>query len=335
MVTVKKFTLAAIFLFFSGVLYSSENVTIKAGNSKIIKIENAGTVSVSKKECVSAAVISDKEILVEGKKAGTAVVEVKTAEGTQNIVVEVKNTRSSERMIEVDVQILEITGVDGLDAGVDWPSLIGPSDSGDSGEGGNPVSPLNLVEAEAPPLLAFGKFSRGNLNILVDLLVKKNNARVLAKPKLLTANGKKAEFLAGGELPVALTDIEGKVTVEWKEYGVKLQIKPEVTGSGNIQAELKAEVSNLDYANGVKIGVGGGVMPALKTRSAQTTINVGDDETVIIAGLIQTEEAIVTSGVPVLSSIPLLGELFKHTTTENRKTELVIFVTPKISGDES
>ncbi|MCX8093215.1 MAG: type II and III secretion system protein, partial [Candidatus Goldbacteria bacterium] len=176
-------------------------------------------------------------------------------------------------------------------------------------------------------------FKRGQINILIDFLVKKNYAKILAKPKLLTLNGKKAKFLAGGEVPVLTSSSLGQTNVTWKEYGVNLEMEPEITKTNNIRTRLRTEFSSLDYGNAVTIGTS--KMPAVRTRWAETTITVEPENTIIIAGLIQREELKISDGVPVFSLIPLLGELFKSTTTEEKITELVIFVTPVIVGMES
>jgi len=152
------------------------------------------------------------------------------------------------------------------------------------------------------------------------------------KPKLLASNGKKASFLSGGEVPIVTVSTTGQASVSWKKYGVSLEIDPKLTKQNRIEAQIRAEVSNLDYANAVSVGTS--VVPAVKTRWAETSINVEPDNTVVIAGLIENQEMKTISGVPVLSGIPLLGELFKSVTTSDRKTELVIFVTPKISGQD-
>lgn len=311
----------SIFLF---ILFSScyifpagMQINLKKGTSQVINADNVNKIEISNQDIAAATILSDKEIIVEAKKTGTCVINLYTPQGVENLVVNVKNSAKTEAMIEIDVQVLEITDSDTANYGVDWPTLIN--------------SAANMQE-QNPPLLAFGKFTRGPIDVIVDFLVQKNYAKVLAKPKLLTANGKNAEFLSGGEVPIATTDTQGHTSVEWKKYGVSLGIEPLIGKNNNITAKLRAEVSDLDYANAVKIGISGGVMPALKTRKVETTITVEPENTIVIAGMIQNEQSKITSGVPIISGIPLLGELFKTTQTIDQKTELVIFVTPKISG---
>ncbi len=325
----KKYIFIIFFTLFFFFLYGiDKKINLKEGMSKLIKSSDVTKIEIDKKEIISATILSDKEVIVEGKKSGESLLKIYTKSGEENYFIVVKSKSKSESMIQIDVQMLEIINSNGGDFGINWAMLLKGTENKDM-----PVSPLNLKEQE-PSLLAFGKFERGAINAMLDFLVKNNYAKLLAKPKLLACNGQKAEFLSGGEVPVVLTDTQGKISVDWKKYGINLEIKSEVLKNNNIKSELRAEVSNLDYANAIKIGLSGGVMPAIKTRWAKTTIILENDETIIIAGLIQDEEAKVVYGVPVLSAIPLIGELFKSTGIENRKTELVIFVTPKIIGEQ-
>lgn len=295
-----------------------------------MKIEKAKEIEIVNKTVATATILSDEEIILEAKKPGTSVINITTADGIQSLIVNVKKVNVSDSMIEIDVQILEITNANGADYGIDWPTLL----SGPLPIGGIPVSPLNAIEQNPPGFKILGAdFARGKLNLFVDFLVKNNYAKILAKPKLLASNGKKASFLSGGEVPIVTVSTTGQASVSWKKYGVSLEIDPKLTKQNSIEAQIRAEVSNLDYGNAVSVGTS--VMPAVKTRWVETSINVEPDNTVVIAGLIENQEVKVINGVPILSGIPLLGELFKSTSTTDRKTELVIFVTPKISGQDS
>jgi pilus assembly protein CpaC len=323
--------LVLILAVWSTSVYGLENeVNIKKGMSKIIKIDNAKKVDILKDDVVNATILSDKEIIIEGKKEGTSALNISTPGGMRTILVNVKSASDTEQMIEVDVQIVEIIYNDKLDYGIDWPTLIG----GGLPQGGLPLTPLQTIE-QNPNDLNFlgGTFKRGQINAALKMLLEKDYAKLLAKPKLRTLSGKKAEFLSGGELPYTLVDSQGKATVQWKEYGIKLSIEPVIDKKNTIIAKLRAEASSLDYINAVSLG-NGGTLPSLRERWADTTISMEPEDTVIIAGLMQNDDAKVTSGVPILSDIPLLGEIFKSTHTENKRTELVIFVTPKIGTED-
>lgn len=325
------FLFLCLCLFQSGInAAGAREINIKEGTSRVIKAEKAREVEALNKEIVSATILSEDEIIVDGKKAGTTVININNGKTNESVVVNVKKQDKMDSMIEIDVQILEIVHNEALDYGIDWPTLI----QGPPPTGGVPLTPLNILESDPKSLkILGGTFTRGQINILVNFLLTNNYAKILAKPKLLTSNGKKAKFLSGGEVPLVTVNTQGQASVDWKKYGVSLEINPSIDKQNNIQAEMRTEVSTLDYSNAVNLGTT--VMPALKTRWVETNVTIEPDNTMVIAGLIENEDMKITSGVPVLSGIPLLGELFKSTTSSGKKTELVIFVTPKVSGQEN
>jgi pilus assembly protein CpaC len=146
----------------------------------------------------------------------------------------------------------------------------------------------------------------------------------------MTVSGSSAKFMSGGQVPVSQQDDKGRASTQYKDYGVSLDITPKADEEGNVNATIRVEMSDIDPAN--SITVGGGVLPAIKTRWVETTIFVKKDGTLVIAGLLQETNGKVTRGIPLLSDIPLLGELFKHTDITRRSSELVVFVTPKVLG---
>ncbi len=321
------YTLAAM-LIAAGGLYGAE-ITVKKGMSKIVKINKPQKAESMNEDIAAAAVISDNEIMIEGRKEGATTVTVMTPQGQISMLVKVKLPDETERVVEIDVQIAEIIYGDDLNMGIDWPALI----NGGLPDSGIPMIPLQLLEKN-PKELSFmgGSFARGPVNLVLQALVEKNYAKILAKPKLRVIAGKRAEFLSGGELPFAFMDSSGKTTIQWKEYGVKLSVEPTVDKKNLITARLRAEASTLDYANSVQVGMGGAV-PGIRTRWADTTLCMEQEETVILAGLMQNDESKVTSGVPLISEIPLIGEIFRSTRNIVKKTELVIFVTPRLAGE--
>lgn len=328
----KKILCFLFFLFFLSCFLEAKNeITILEGSSKILEIKNVNSLEILNKGIITGIILSDEEILLEAKRVGKTEIKIKTSEEVKWYIVSVKKRSKSEAMIEIDVQILEVINLDGSSFGIDWPTLIKAGDIPESGL--IPLSPLNMVEKETPAYNFYGSnFKRGQINILINFLVKKNYAKVLAKPKLLTLNGKKAKFLSGGEVPVLTSSTLGQTNVTWKEYGVNLEMEPTITKTNNIRVNLRTEFSNLDYGNAVTLG--SGQMPAVRTRWAETTITVEPENTIIIAGLLQSEELKIINGVPIFSLIPLLGELFKSTTIEEKQTELVIFMTPAIIGSK-
>jgi pilus assembly protein CpaC len=152
--------------------------------------------------------------------------------------------------------------------------------------------------------------------------------RSLAEPNVIAMSGQQASFLAGGEFPIPVIQSDGErvnVTVVFKEYGVRLNFKPTIIDEDHIQLELEPEVSTIDFQNGVKFQ--GYLIPALKTRRAKTGIELRDGQSFALAGLLDNSESSSLSKVPGLSSIPILGALFKSKSFEKKETELVFFCT--------
>jgi pilus assembly protein CpaC len=130
------------------------------------------------------------------------------------------------------------------------------------------------------------------------------------------------------------TSTTGAVTVQWKEYGVRLEMKGTIVADGkSINLDITPEVSSLDYGNAIVVS--GFALPALRTRRAHSILHIGDGETLVIGGLYQSEWSTSVSKIPILGDIPIIGELFKRTDKQKRETELVIFVTPEIVTADS
>ena len=151
--------------------------------------------------------------------------------------------------------------------------------------------------------------------------------RVLSQPKLVCASGEKAEFLAGGEVPI-LVVTANQFAVEWKKFGIILNITPTADKSGNIGTEVYAEVSDIDRT--LSIRANGFEVPGFRIRDVKTNVTVKDGETIALSGLFNYTEDKEVSKVPLLGHIPILGELFKSRNFVDNKTELAIYVTPHI-----
>ncbi|MEZ8534593.1 type II and III secretion system protein family protein [Vibrio cyclitrophicus] len=151
-----------------------------------------------------------------------------------------------------------------------------------------------------------------------------NIGQILAEPNLSVISGESASFLVGGEIPIAVRDNDG-VSITYKEYGVKLSMVAKVTDSENIRLSLLPEVSSIDKTNGVNSGLVS--VPSLRTRKAQTTVQLKDGQSFVLAGLLTSEEQESLSKIPFLGDIPILGALFSKSNTERRKTELIIVAT--------
>ncbi len=157
--------------------------------------------------------------------------------------------------------------------------------------------------------------------------------RLLAQPKLVCASGEKAEFLAGGEVPIPLIT-NNQFTVEFKKYGVILNLRPTADRNGNIQTEIEAEASEIDTSVAVSFG-GSASIPGFRTRKVKTNVTVRHGETIVLSGVFSHDEQKSVSKIPGLGHIPIVGELFKSRGFDSTKRELVIFVTPRIVNPDS
>jgi pilus assembly protein CpaC len=167
----------------------------------------------------------------------------------------------------------------------------------------------------------------------IRALEQQNKAKILSEPNLLVLDGREANMLVGGEIPVPVVQSAqvggtGSVTIEYKEFGVRLRVLPSITGENRLQLKVTPEVSSLDFSNAIVMS--GFRIPALRTRRAETTVNVKDGQSLIIGGLIQSETAKLVKKIPLLGDLPIIGELFKDRSFVNNETELVIIITPQI-----
>lgn len=175
-------------------------------------------------------------------------------------------------------------------------------------------------------------FGTDDLLALLQAEEQKGRARTLAEPTLLVANKDSASFLAGGELPVPVIQTgnnpSGAVTIQYREFGVRLAFIPEILSDSLIKIRVQPEVSSLDYANAVLLN--GFRVPAMRTRRVTSSVDVKRSESLVISGMFNDEQERVQTGVPFLKDIPVLGLLFSSTSWQKHETEMVVIVTPTI-----
>jgi pilus assembly protein CpaC len=166
------------------------------------------------------------------------------------------------------------------------------------------------------------------LDILSTLDLSENDGLVtlLAEPNLTALSGETASFLAGGEFPVPVSQALGSVTIEYKQYGVGLAFTPIVLADGRISMRVRPEVSELSNEGSIRLN--GFDVPALTTRRAETTVELGSGQSFMIAGLLRNSNTNNVDKAPFLGDLPILGALFRSTKYRRAETELVIVVTP-------
>lgn len=216
--------------------------------------------------------------------------------------------------------------------------------------GGNNVAATSTQEFAAPTLInptpttsAFGIsdllnmfYFRPDLNLGATIrdLQQKNIIQILAEPNLLTATGKEASFLAGGEFPYPVVQgttggsTGNAITIQFREYGVRLTFTPTILENGQIHLKVKPEVSALDYSNALTIS--GFTIPAISTKRVESEMDLMDGQSFAIAGLVDDRVTRLLSKVPGLGDLPVLGQLFKSVQFSKSKTELLILITPRI-----
>ncbi|MGY0505792.1 type II and III secretion system protein family protein [Luteimonas sp. e5] len=158
----------------------------------------------------------------------------------------------------------------------------------------------------------------------INLLMSQGKAWILAEPQLSSKSGESAKFLAGGEVPIPVPGPFGQNTIMFKEYGVRLEIQPVVNERGEISTGIMAEVSRIDPSVTVQ-GV-----PGLLTRRTESHLNVREGETIVVSGLVDTNAAKSADKFPFLGDIPILGRLFRSDGFRGSRTEMVVFVTPRV-----
>jgi pilus assembly protein CpaC len=163
-----------------------------------------------------------------------------------------------------------------------------------------------------------------NITSRINFLASTGDAVTLAEPVLSCTNGGTASFLAGGEVPYPSIGSNGQTMVQFKEYGIKLQVSPMIDAAGNVRAIVNTEISQLDPA----VSVQG--TPGLLTRRAETQVNVRSGETIVISGLLSAENSKDIDRLPGIGKLPVIGSLFRSNNTRNSVSELVIFVTPEV-----
>jgi len=243
-----------------------------------------------------------------------------------------------EKQVLLRVRFAELDRTRAESYGVNWFSQAGQTSfyastqqSGISSSTQSGPGSLNtLTVGSALNLFAFDP--RLNLGAFIQALQSESILQILAEPNLVTTNGKEAYFLVGGEFPVPVLQgggNSGSVTVQFKEFGIRLRFTPVITGNHTIKLHLTQEVSTLDAADGVTFN--GFVIPAIATRRAETDVELGEGQSFVVAGLLDNRDTESFSKLPFLGDIPVLGPLFKSKTIKKSRTDLVMLVTPEVT----
>ena len=312
-------------------------VDLPTGRSYPITTTAAITrVSVATPEVADVVVISEREVVINGKGSGETDVILWLANGQRSHYRVQVHSPADRQQILLSIKFAEVR----KDALRDIQTSAVYRERGTRVGSGffrsdNPFDSLGniLLPGEGRFLSILSDFDTKNLLGLLELEERKGRARSLAEPNILAANKEEANFLAGGELPIPVVQGGGdntssRVSVEYREFGVRLKFTGEIISDSLIKLNVRPEVSNLDYSNAIVIS--GFRIPALRTRRVESTIDVRQNESLVISGFFNNEEERVRRGVPLLQDIPILGMLFSSTSFQRNETELVVVVTPMV-----
>lgn len=242
------------------------------------------------------------------------------------------NTKS---LVSIKVDVLEVDKTAQSQLGLRLQTATNASVGGGAGSfaigAGNSLTAVeNPARALSPNNpFKFGPFERVSLLApTLDLLETQGHARLLSSPTLVALPGKSATFLVGGQIPIPVSNGLGTVSIEYKQFGVSLNVKPSIQADGGIDTELSPEISDLDFADGVQVN--GFTVPALKTSKIQTEVITEDGESIVLGGLLRRIESRNIQKFPILGDLPILGQLFRSTSYQKTDSDVVFVLTPTI-----
>ena len=287
--------------------FPHENVDVKTVNNNIVLSGKVSTPLVANR----VRDLASRFITTQGQ----TIVDLMGVEGEQQVMLKVK-------VMEARRSVLREYGIE-----TDYK----PGNAGGTGGFINSTAGIGLTATQpfaSGALLLDDNNNFGPFRIGLQALERDGLVNTLAEPNLTAISGETAGFLAGGEFPVptGTTDSGNTVTLQFKQFGVSLNFTPTVLTENNISLHLSTEVSTLSQEQGVTlVGV---QVPGLSVRRAETTVEMASGGSIMIAGLIQSGTADNLNGLPGISDIPILGELFKSKSFQRDESELLIMVTP-------
>lgn len=290
-------------------------------------------VSITNPEVADATVTTPSQVLINGKEYGsTNLVVWDDNDNYTNYKVVVKGERA-EQQISLRIRFAEINKTAMKQLGFDF--LV--KNQTVKGNILNVGTYPSKVSAPSDPLTIGDNLDMlfsiptKDISSIIKALHENHMLKVLAKPNLTAINGQEAKFLAGGEFPIPI--VQGgvgmqSVTIQFKEYGIRLSFTPTVLDSDYVRLKIETEVSSLDFENGIVLS--GFNIPSLITRRASTTLELQNERYLVMSGLISDEVVKSEAKIPVLGHIPLFGKLFSSTHFQNKETELLVLVSPQI-----
>jgi len=238
----------------------------------------------------------------------------------------------SALQVEIMARIVDIDVSASRDLGISW-QVNNIASTAYNAQSPGPVNPNALPGVQVPDLLpAAGRptvsvgtiRSFAQLDATLNILESKGKSNTISNPRITSLNNKEAKIIGGKKIPLTIRDASGNSQVTMYTIGIKLTTTPHINSANNIILDVKTEISDLDPTATILGGV------VILTNEAETQIVLNDGETAVIGGLVQTKGGKTVKGVPILMDIPIIGSLFRSTTTASSKREIMIFLTPHI-----
>ncbi|MDE3823442.1 type II and III secretion system protein family protein [Sinorhizobium meliloti] len=242
--------------------------------------------------------------------------------GDEEVINSIKITSSQQ--VQLNVRFVEIN----RDVGKELGTQISAAYAWSNGSVEFNSSPRATSNTPAGSLIGSLIGEGYSVDVAIDALEDRGMARRLAEPNLIARSGETSSFLAGGEFPIPISEQDGTITVSYKKFGVGLDFTPTVLSDGLIALDIEPEVSAID--NTASYRVGNIAIPGFSVRRARTSVDLKSGQSFMIAGLLQSENNLITQRVPGLGQLPILGALFSSKAYQRRETDLVIIVTPHL-----
>lgn len=329
---------------------------VATGSGQMLDFERPiGRIEVDKEGVIGVTLAGARSVRVTGLKPGEALIKIFAKDGAllREATFTVPDAAltgaevpglsgNAEQVVAVDVQFAAVSTTTMRALGFNFTRLSGDLQ-------GAIITPNSLnsasftpnglqISSSAPIQEAFNLFlsapNRG-IGAVLSALSSNGLSQMLAQPTLLARSGEEASFLAGGEVPIPVPGNFGggngnAVTIEYKEFGVRLSVTPFVLKDDRIVLRVAPEVSELDFGIGLQLQ--GFSVPGLRRRSAETTVELGAGQSFVIAGMSYSNANVTKDKVPLLGDIPILGALFRRNQETKEQQELVIVVTPRLVG---
>jgi pilus assembly protein CpaC len=264
-------------------------------------------------------------------KSAVTYVDMTSVAGVQQVLLQVRVAevgRAASRALGINAVHTDDDYFSAMRVGGLMPVSIAPTSGQVAGD--NTSFTFNQVPTAGTAVTLFAGFPRADFEFFLQALVEDQSLRLLANPTLVALSGEEASFLAGGEFPIPI--VQGgattSVTIQYREYGVRVLFRPTVLGDGTIRLHVAPEVSNLSDVGAVVIA--GFSVPALITRRADTTLELKNGQTFAMAGLLQDKTEAINTRMPGLGDLPILGPLFRSVRYQTDETELVVLVTASL-----